>query len=81
MGKVGEKDIMQICNQFRKLDPHNSGKITLPDLLESHIWYHIQNDDDIDIFYNSRNGLPVTNPVQWEEGNIQVLAEGRKERR
>ncbi|CAM8971329.1 unnamed protein product [Rhodiola kirilowii] len=35
MGKVGEKDIMQICNQFSKLDSHNSGKITLPDLLES----------------------------------------------
>uniref|UniRef100_A0A7N0UUQ9 Potassium channel domain-containing protein n=1 Tax=Kalanchoe fedtschenkoi TaxID=63787 RepID=A0A7N0UUQ9_KALFE len=35
MGKVTEKDIMQICNQFSKLDSHNSGKITLPDLLES----------------------------------------------
>ena len=37
MGKTGEKDIMQICNQFNKLDPNNSGKITLPDLLESHL--------------------------------------------
>ncbi|XP_050203712.1 two-pore potassium channel 5 [Mercurialis annua] len=33
MGKIGEKDIMQICNQFSKLDPNNLGKITLPDLL------------------------------------------------
>ncbi|GFZ04432.1 Ca2+ activated outward rectifying K+ channel 5 [Actinidia rufa] len=37
MGKIGEKDILQICNQFNKLDPNNSGKITLPDLLESHL--------------------------------------------
>ena len=31
MGKIGEKDILQICNQFNKLDPNNTGKITLPD--------------------------------------------------
>lgn len=37
MGKIGEKDIMQICNQFSKLDPNNSGKITLPDLLENRL--------------------------------------------
>ncbi|XP_010938913.1 two-pore potassium channel 5 [Elaeis guineensis] len=35
MGKIGEKDILQICNQFHKLDPINSGKITLLDLLNS----------------------------------------------
>ncbi|KAK4848642.1 hypothetical protein QYF36_015505 [Acer negundo] len=35
MGKIGEKDILQICNQFSKLDPNNSGKITLPDLMEN----------------------------------------------
>ncbi|CAM8959445.1 unnamed protein product [Rhodiola kirilowii] len=35
MGKVGEKELMQICNQFSKLDSHNSGKITLPDLFKS----------------------------------------------
>ncbi|KAF8369907.1 hypothetical protein HHK36_032062 [Tetracentron sinense] len=34
MGKISEKDILQICNQFSKLDRNNSGKITLPDLLE-----------------------------------------------
>ncbi|KAG4119914.1 hypothetical protein ERO13_D11G108900v2 [Gossypium hirsutum] len=34
MGKVREKDILQICNQFSKLDTNNSGKITLPDLLK-----------------------------------------------
>lgn len=34
MRKVGDKDIMQICDQFKKLDPNNSGKITLPDLLQ-----------------------------------------------
>lgn len=37
MGKIGEKDIMQICNQFSKLDPNNSGKITLPGLLENRL--------------------------------------------
>ncbi|CAN1160280.1 Two-pore potassium channel 5 [Linum perenne] len=37
MGKIGEKDISQICNQFKKLDPNNLGKITLPDLLENHL--------------------------------------------
>lgn len=37
MGKIGEKDILQICHQFSKLDPNNSGKITLPDLLENRL--------------------------------------------
>ncbi|KAJ6871866.1 hypothetical protein NC651_031061 [Populus alba x Populus x berolinensis] len=37
MGKIGEKDILQICNQFSKLDPNNVGKITLPDLLENRL--------------------------------------------
>ncbi|KAL5561096.1 hypothetical protein UlMin_030843 [Ulmus minor] len=37
MGKIGDKDILQICNQFSKLDPNNSGKITLPDLLENRL--------------------------------------------
>lgn len=37
MGKIGEKDILQICNQFSKLDPNNSGKITLPDLFENRL--------------------------------------------
>ncbi|KAK8702335.1 hypothetical protein V6N13_020696 [Hibiscus sabdariffa] len=37
MGKIGEKDILQICDQFSKLDTNNSGKITLPDLLENHL--------------------------------------------
>uniref|UniRef100_A0A2N9FZK1 Potassium channel domain-containing protein n=1 Tax=Fagus sylvatica TaxID=28930 RepID=A0A2N9FZK1_FAGSY len=35
MGKIEEKDILLICNRFSKLDPNNSGKITLPDLLEN----------------------------------------------
>lgn len=35
MGKIDEKDIMQICDQFSKLDSNHSGKITLPDLLEN----------------------------------------------
>ncbi|KAK7379103.1 hypothetical protein VNO80_04556 [Phaseolus coccineus] len=34
MGKIHEKDVLQICDQFRKLDPSNCGKITLPHLLE-----------------------------------------------
>ncbi|XP_042483267.1 two-pore potassium channel 3-like [Macadamia integrifolia] len=36
MGKVAEKDILQICNQFDRLDTGNCGKITLADLMESH---------------------------------------------
>ncbi|XP_038978432.1 two-pore potassium channel 5-like [Phoenix dactylifera] len=35
MGKIGEKDILQICNQFNKLDPINTGRITLLDLLNA----------------------------------------------
>ncbi|KAF3449893.1 hypothetical protein FNV43_RR05972 [Rhamnella rubrinervis] len=35
MQKVSEKDIMQICNKFDKLDSGNCGKITLGDLLEN----------------------------------------------
>ncbi|KAE8697982.1 Two-pore potassium channel 5 [Hibiscus syriacus] len=38
MGKIGEKDILQICDQFSKLDTNNSGKITLPDLLLENHW-------------------------------------------
>ncbi|XP_010924086.1 two-pore potassium channel 3 isoform X1 [Elaeis guineensis] len=36
MGKVMEKDIMQICDQFDRLDTGKCGKITLSDLIESH---------------------------------------------
>ncbi|KAK4440127.1 Two-pore potassium channel 2 [Sesamum alatum] len=36
MGKVSEKDILQVCKQFERLDPGNCGKITLADLKESH---------------------------------------------
>ncbi|XP_061366215.1 two-pore potassium channel 5-like isoform X1 [Gastrolobium bilobum] len=35
MGKIQEKDVLQICDQFRKLDPSNCGKITLSHILES----------------------------------------------
>ncbi|XP_026446404.1 two-pore potassium channel 5-like [Papaver somniferum] len=35
MGKINEKDILLICNQFDKIDPNNSGRITLPELLDS----------------------------------------------
>ncbi|KAJ4981784.1 hypothetical protein NE237_032621 [Protea cynaroides] len=34
MGKAAEKDNVQICNQFDKLDTGNCGKITLADLVE-----------------------------------------------
>ncbi|KAK4492668.1 hypothetical protein RD792_003488 [Penstemon davidsonii] len=37
MGKIREKDITQICDQFNKLDRNSLGKITLPDLLENHL--------------------------------------------
>ncbi|XP_066390056.1 two pore potassium channel c-like [Miscanthus floridulus] len=36
MGKISEKDIMMICDQFQRLDTGNCGKIKLSDLLESH---------------------------------------------
>ena len=36
MGKVSEKDIMQISEKFDRLDTGNCGKITLADLMESH---------------------------------------------
>ncbi|CAM8915369.1 unnamed protein product [Rhodiola kirilowii] len=36
MGKVGEKDILEICKQFERLDSGNCGKITLADLMETH---------------------------------------------
>uniref|UniRef100_A0A0A0KI16 Potassium channel domain-containing protein n=1 Tax=Cucumis sativus TaxID=3659 RepID=A0A0A0KI16_CUCSA len=36
MGKVSEKDVMQISNNFDRLDSGKCGKITLADLLESH---------------------------------------------
>ncbi|WJX85228.1 serine/threonine protein kinase [Trifolium repens] len=34
MGKIQDKDVMEICDQFRRLDPSNCGHITLPHLLE-----------------------------------------------
>ncbi|KAJ7973141.1 Two-pore potassium channel like [Quillaja saponaria] len=37
MGKIKEKDILQICDQFSKLDRANSGKITLPHLLNNQL--------------------------------------------
>ncbi|KAI3466799.1 hypothetical protein Pfo_023462 [Paulownia fortunei] len=36
MGKVSEKDILQICKQFERLDAGNCGRISLADLMESH---------------------------------------------
>lgn len=35
MGRIAEKDIVQICNQFDELDSGNFGKITLADLMNS----------------------------------------------
>ncbi|KAK2977846.1 hypothetical protein RJ640_012092 [Escallonia rubra] len=35
MGKIADKDIMQICNQFDMLDHGNCGKLTVADLMES----------------------------------------------
>lgn len=37
MGKISEKDVIEICNQFNKLDESSSGKITLRSLLQSHL--------------------------------------------
>lgn len=42
MGKVSEKDVMQISNNFDRLDTGKCGKITLADLLESHHWHEIR---------------------------------------
>lgn len=36
MGKINDRDILQICNQFDKIDTNNSGKITLPELLRAY---------------------------------------------
>jgi potassium channel subfamily K len=36
MGKISDKDIRMICDQFQRLDSGNNGKITLSDLLQSH---------------------------------------------
>lgn len=36
MGKVSEKDIIQICKTFERIDSSNCGKITLNDLMEGH---------------------------------------------
>ncbi|KAA8514981.1 hypothetical protein F0562_018232 [Nyssa sinensis] len=36
LGKVSEKDVLQICQKFARLDTGNCGKITLADLMESH---------------------------------------------
>ncbi|KAJ8455360.1 hypothetical protein OPV22_035174 [Ensete ventricosum] len=33
MGRIGEKEILSICDQFNKIDLYNTGKITLPDLV------------------------------------------------
>lgn len=35
MGKIAQKDIMQISNQFDRLDNSNCGKITVADLMEN----------------------------------------------
>lgn len=35
MGKIAEKDILQIAKQFDSLEHNNYGKITLADLMES----------------------------------------------
>ncbi|KAF3644115.1 Two-pore potassium channel 3 [Capsicum annuum] len=36
MGKITEKDVLQICKQFERLDSGNCGRITLGDLMEHH---------------------------------------------
>ncbi|KAL8224788.1 hypothetical protein R6Q57_017345 [Mikania cordata] len=36
MGKIEERDVLQICNQFNKLDSSHSGKITLRHLFSGH---------------------------------------------
>lgn len=43
MGKVAEKDILQICDQFDRLDNGNCGKITLFDLIENNKNYNSLN--------------------------------------
>lgn len=35
MGKISQKDIMLICNQFDTMDSNSTGKITLPHLMDS----------------------------------------------
>lgn len=40
MGKVSDKDIMQICKTFDRLDTGKGGKITLADLMKGHLWVY-----------------------------------------
>ncbi|XP_010556674.1 PREDICTED: two-pore potassium channel 5-like [Tarenaya hassleriana] len=51
MGKITNKDINQVVNQFEKLDPNNLGKITLPDLLERRICNKERRREDGNCFY------------------------------
>lgn len=37
LGKVSDKDIMQICKKFDRLDTGKGGKITLADLMQGHL--------------------------------------------
>lgn len=52
MGKIHDKDIMEIYDQFRKLDPSNCGKITLPHLLEGMSWQNENTIQKINIHAN-----------------------------
>ncbi|VAI31456.1 unnamed protein product [Triticum turgidum subsp. durum] len=44
MGKISDKDIKMIVEQFQRLDSGNCGKITLSDLLQSHHLGHEPRD-------------------------------------
>ncbi|KAI4967800.1 hypothetical protein ZWY2020_014116 [Hordeum vulgare] len=44
MGKISDKDIRMIVDQFQRLDSGNCGKITLSDLLQSHHLGHEPRD-------------------------------------
>jgi hypothetical protein len=43
---------MEICNQFRRLDPSNCGHITLPHLLEGRSWQN--NYENISNYFSTK---------------------------
>jgi len=71
MGKIQDKDVMQICDQFRKLDPSNCGKITLPHLLEGRSW---QNFFKLNCFSAKGSGKGIS-IVQKNLQNVHELWE------
>ena len=68
MGKISEKDIMQICSQFDMLDDSNCGKLAIADLMENETdWsdanFSIQMENPLEIFFQE---LPCASTTEIE---------------